>query len=69
MRIWGRDKTTNVRKVLWCAEALRLQYEHVPGSRNFGVVASQEYQALNPNGLVSCLQDGSLTLWESNAIV
>lgn len=69
MKIWGRDNSTNVRKVLWCAEELGLQYEHIPAGGSFGVVASQEYQALNPNGLVPCLQDGSLTLWESNAIV
>lgn len=69
MRIWGRDNSTNVRKVLWCAEELGLQYEHIPAGGSFGVVASQEYQALNPNGLVPCLQDGSLALWESNAIV
>lgn len=69
MKIWGRDNSTNVRKVLWCAEELGLHYEHIPAGGSFGVVASQDYQALNPNGLVPCLQDGSLTLWESNAIV
>ncbi len=69
MKIWGRDNSTNVRKVLWCAEELGLQYEHILAGGSFGVVASQDYQALNPNGLVTCLQDGSLTLWESNAIV
>lgn len=42
MKIWGRDNSTNVRKVLWCAEELGLQYEHIPAGGNFGVVASQE---------------------------
>lgn len=69
MKIWGRDNSTNVRKVLWCAEELGLDYEHIPAGGNFGLVASPEYRALNPNGLVPCLEDGGLVLWESNAIV
>ncbi|MEE2950919.1 MAG: glutathione S-transferase [Pseudomonadota bacterium] len=69
MKIWGRDNSTNVRKVLWCAEELGLQYEHVPAGGAFGVVSTPEFRTLNPNGLVPCLQDGSLVLWESNAIV
>ena len=69
MKIWGRDNSTNVRKVLWCAEELGLEYEHVPAGGAFGVVNSQEFRALNPNGLVPCLKDGDLVLWESNVIV
>lgn len=69
MKIWGRDNSTNVRKVLWCAEELGLQYEHIPAGGTFGVVSTPEFRALNPNGLVPCIQDGSLVLWESNAIV
>lgn len=69
MKIWGRENSTNVRKVLWCAEEIGLGYEHVPAGGAFGVVTSPEYRALNPNGLVPCLEDGPLVLWESNAIV
>ena len=42
MKIWGRDNSTNVRKVLWCAEELGLQYEHILAGGSFGVVASQD---------------------------
>ncbi|MDY6860850.1 MAG: glutathione S-transferase [Pseudomonadota bacterium] len=69
MKIWGRDNSTNVRKVLWCVEELGLHYEHVPAGGAFGIVSTPEFRALNPNELVPCLQDGSLVLWESNAIV
>ncbi|OWJ74382.1 glutathione S-transferase family protein [Haematobacter genomosp. 1] len=69
MKIWGRDNSTNVRKVLWCAEELGLHYEHIPAGGSFGIVSTAEFQALNPNGLVPCMQDGSLVLWESNAII
>ena len=69
MKIWGRENSTNVRKVLWCAEELQLRYEHLPAGGAFGVVGSEAYRALNPNGLVPCLEDEALVLWESNAIV
>ncbi|MDN3628038.1 glutathione S-transferase N-terminal domain-containing protein, partial [Methylobacterium isbiliense] len=35
----------------------------------FGIVDDPDYRALNPNGLIPCLQDDELVLWESNAIV
>ena len=69
MKIWGRENSTNVRKVLWCAGEIGLDYEHVPAGGAFGIVGSPEYLALNPNGLVPCLEDDGLVLWESNAIV
>jgi len=69
MKIWGRENSTNVRKVLWCAEELGLDYEHVPAGGAFGLVNSAEYRAMNPNGLVPVLEDGGLVLWESNVIV
>lgn len=69
MRIWGRKNSTNVRKVLWCAEELQVSYEHINAGGSFGVVDTPQFRAMNPNGLVPCLQDGDLVLWESNAIV
>ncbi len=69
MKIWGPGNLTNVRKVLWCAEELDLNYEHVLAGGAFGLTASPQYRALNPNGLVPCIEDGELVLWESNAIV
>lgn len=69
MKIWGRINSTNVRKVLWCAEEIGVTYEHINAGGAFGVVNDPEYRVMNPNGLVPCLQDGDLILWESNAIV
>lgn len=69
MQIWGRINSSNVRKVLWCAEELGLAYEHINAGGAFGVVNEPDYLAMNPNGLVPCLQDGDMILWESNAIV
>ncbi|WP_106479006.1 glutathione S-transferase family protein [Phytohalomonas tamaricis] len=69
MRIWGRTNSTNVKKVLWCADELGLEFEQVDAGGAFGLVNEQAYRAMNPNGLIPCLQDGELVLWESNAIV
>ncbi|QTF08036.1 glutathione S-transferase [Brenneria izadpanahii] len=67
--IWGRDNSTNVKKVLWCAAELALPYQHIPAGGQFGRNHDADYLAMNPNGLIPCLQDGELVLWESNTIV
>src|SRR5690606_18603144 len=67
--IWGRKNSSNVRKVLWCAEEAGLAYERIDAGGAFGVVNEPAYRALNPNGVVPTLEDGDLVLWESNAIV
>jgi glutathione S-transferase len=69
LTIWGRQNSSNVKKVLWCADELGVSYEHVVAGGAFGVVNTPEYRAMNPNGLVPCIQDDGFTLWESNAIV
>ena len=69
LKIWGRKNSTNVRKVLWCAEELGLEYESVDAGGAFGLVNEPQYRALNPNGLVPMIEDDGLVLWESNAIV
>ncbi|GHC28367.1 glutathione S-transferase [Kushneria pakistanensis] len=69
LKVWGRANSTNVKKVLWCADELGLAVERIDAGGEFGVVNEPNYRALNPNGLIPCLQDGDLVLWESNAIV
>jgi glutathione S-transferase len=73
MVIWGRMSSINVRKVVWCARELGLAFERIDAGRAFGVVDTEAYRALNPNGLVPTLEDTldgeRLVLWESNAIV
>ncbi|WP_417693472.1 glutathione S-transferase family protein [Roseibium sp.] len=69
MKIWGRINSSNVRKVLWCAEELGLAYQQIDAGGAFGLVDTPEFRALNPNGRIPCLQDGDFVLWESNTIV
>ncbi len=69
--VWGRDNSTNVKKVLWCLEEQGLAYHSIPAGGKFGKTHDAEYLAMNPNALVPCIQDDAtdLTLWESNTIV
>jgi glutathione S-transferase len=69
LRIWGRTNSVNVKKALWCAEELGVQYERVDAGMQFGVVNTPEYRKLNPNGLVPTIEDDGFVLWESHSIV
>lgn len=69
LKIWGRRNSSNVRKVLWCAEEIGLPYESIEVGGAFGGTQSAEYLAMNPNGLVPVIEDHGLPVWESNAIV
>ena len=69
LKIWGRTTSSNVMKVLWCADELGLAYERVDIGGQFGGNREPAYLALNPNGLVPTIEDDGLVLWESNTIV
>lgn len=67
--LWGRNNSTNVKKVRWTLAELNLPYEQIMAGQSFGVNRDAAYLALNPNGLVPMLKDGDDVLWESNTIV
>jgi len=69
LKIWGRNNSVNVQKVLWCCEEMQLQYQRLDAGGSFGVINTPQYRALNPNGLVPTIEDGPFVLWESNTIV
>jgi len=73
LNIWGRISSINVRKVVWCAQELGLDFQRTEAGGRFGIVRTPEYLALNPNALVPCIDDGEgaarRVLWESNVIV
>lgn len=69
LKIWGRKNSSNVRKALWCAEELGLDYGAIDAGGAFGVVDTPQYRAMNPNGRVPVIEDGDFVLWESNTIV
>ncbi|MET0137262.1 MAG: glutathione S-transferase [Sphingobium sp.] len=65
--IWGRTNSHNVKKVLWLAEELGMPFIRHDVGGQFGM--DDAYLALNPNALIPTIQDGDVTLWESNAIL
>jgi glutathione S-transferase len=69
MKIIGRKSSSNVQKVLWALAEMGLEYDREDAGREFGVVDTDAYAALNPNRRVPTLVDGDFVLWESNAIV
>jgi len=69
LRIWGRITSINVRKAVWTAQQLGLEFERIDAGGSFGVTKTPEYIAMNPNSVVPTLVDGDFTLWESNVIV
>ncbi|WP_016588545.1 glutathione S-transferase N-terminal domain-containing protein, partial [Yersinia pestis] len=69
LTVWGRNNSTNVKKVLWCLEELGIPYQRIDVGGQYGKLNDPQYRALNPNGLIPCLQDKDFILWESNTIV
>lgn len=70
LNIWGRISSLNVRKVVWCAQELGLDFQRTEAGGKFGIVQSPDYLALNPNALVPTISDDNgFVLWESNVIV
>jgi glutathione S-transferase len=70
IKIWGRNNSINVQKVMWAVGELKLAHERIDIGGPFGKNKEPAYLAMNPNGLVPTLEeeDGFL-LWESNSIV
>ena len=70
IKIWGRNTSSNVQKVMWAIGEIGLPHERIDIGGPFGRNREPAYLAMNPNGLVPTIEeeDGFL-LWESNTIV
>ena len=69
LHIWGRISSINVKKVVWTAQQLGLEFQRTEAGGLFGIVKTAEYMRLNPNSTVPVLEDDDFVLWESNVIV
>jgi glutathione S-transferase len=70
LKIWGRNTSVNVQKVMWAVGELGLPHERIDVGGAFGRNNEPAYLAMNPNGLVPTLEEeDGFVLWESNSIV
>ena len=69
LKIWGRLSSINVRKVVWTAHELGLDFERTDAGLNYGIVKSDAYRSLNPNARIPTIDDEGFVLWESNTIM
>src|SRR5476649_117521 len=70
LKIWGRNTSSNVQKVIWALAEMKLPFERIDVGGTFGKTKEPFYLAMNPNSLVPTLEEeDGYTLWESNSIV
>ncbi len=69
LKLWGRTNSSNVMKVLWLLDELGLAYERIDAGLAYGRTQTPEYLAMSPFALVPALQDGHVSVFESNAIL
>ncbi len=69
LKVWGRNTSVNVQKVMWTIAELGLPHERIDAGGAFGKTDTPEYSAMNPNKLIPTLEDGGFSMFESSAIV
>jgi glutathione S-transferase len=70
LKIWGRNTSSNVQKVMWAVTEIGVPHERIDIGGPFGKNREAAYLAKNPNGLVPTIEEeDGFTLWESNSIV
>ena len=69
IRVYGRETSSNVQPVMWLCAELGLEVERLDVGGAFGGTDTAEFLALNPMGRIPVLQDGDLTLFESQTIL
>ncbi|KAF7585968.1 hypothetical protein BBP40_009759 [Aspergillus hancockii] len=70
LEIWGRRTSSNVQALMWCIGELELPYKRQDIGHRYGGNDTPEFLAMNPNGTVPVLRDGtSDPLWETGAIL
>ena len=70
LKIWGRNTSSNVQKVIWALGEMKVPFERIDAGGAFGKTKDAAYLAMNPNSLVPTLEEeDGFTLWESNSII
>lgn len=69
LRVLGRSRSINVRKVLWACDEIGLDYRQEEWGSGGRPTCDPAFLAVSPKGLVPVLIDDGAVLTESNAIV
>jgi glutathione S-transferase len=69
LTVLGRVTSINVRKVLWAADEIGLDYVREDWGLPLRDPSAPEFLRLNPNAQVPVIIEGDFVLWESNAII
>lgn len=69
LKVYGRDNSINVRKVLWACAELGIEYRREDWGIGFRSPREPAFLGMNPNAMVPVIDDGGFVLWESNTIL
>lgn len=69
LKIYGRDNSINVRKVLWACAELGIACQREDWGIGFRSTREPAFLDMNPNAMVPVIDDDGFVLWESNAIL
>ena len=70
LKLWGRNTSSNVQKVLWALAEMKIPFERIDAGGAFGKTTEPFYVAMNPNSRVPTLEEeDGFTMWESNSII
>ena len=70
LKIWGRNTSSNVQKVIWALAEMKIPFERIDVGGAFGKTKDAFYLKMNPNSLVPTLEEeDGFTMWESNSII
>ena len=69
LKVWGRNNSINVQKVMWTVGELGLEHERIDIGGAFGGLDSDAYGRLDPNRRIPVVEDGETIVWESQACV
>jgi len=69
LQVHGRATSSNVQVVMWAIAEMGIPYRRTDVGGPFGGTSSPEFLAMNPMGRVPVIEDGAVTLFESQAIL
>ncbi len=69
LKIWGREDSLSVQKVMWCVRELGIPYEQINLGKGYETPNQPWYLKMNPTGTIPTIDDDGFVLWESNAIL